>query len=530
MNLPPGDGVLDGRLSRRSALQYFAALGAAAVTASACGDDSRGPNRPFVGVQIHPFSFYDEGPEQVLDLLQETAGVNALLIYSHLYAADQSVPKEVLAHDHPGFTPVEPKQRRYRRVWAQHSAEAFRGLKLQHPVSESNVEFAGKDLFGELAPLCEERGVRLMGRILEPRGTSYHNVISNFSDVLSVDLEGRPGNNACWNNPDYRAFWQATVADTFQNNPLSGFMLGAERTGPLYRLITRGESPWCFCGHCRQRMQDKHVDEKRLREGYAELSRWILSMRERTKRPVDGALVTFLRLLMRHPEVLVWEREFALSLEEALGQLVQSIKGVRQDALVGRHIDHQQTSWDIFYRAAVSYADMAATMDFLKPVVYHDIAAPRIREWMIEEFSKSILADLSGRQSLELFYAVFGLDPNKEPALEAMMHAGFSPDYVFRETQRCVTGVDGRAAVYPGIGFNIPFHQKNAPPRLHPSDPAVLADATRSAFRAGAQGIIVCREYQEMQVSNLRAIGEVVRSLAHATKLGGQEAAELLQR
>ena len=53
----------------------------------------------------------------------------------------------------------------------------------------------------------------------------------------------------------------------------------------------------------------------------------------------------------------------------------------------------------------------------------------------------------------------------------------------------------------------------NAPPRLHPSDPAILADATRNAFQAGAQGIIVCREYQEMQVPNLRAIGKVVRSL-----------------
>ncbi len=81
----------------------------------------------FIGLQIHPFSFYDEGPERVLDLLQETANVNALLVYTHLYAADQSVPKEVLAHDHPGFTPVEPKQRQYRKVWTRHDAKSFQG-------------------------------------------------------------------------------------------------------------------------------------------------------------------------------------------------------------------------------------------------------------------------------------------------------------------------------------------------------------------------------------------------------------------
>jgi hypothetical protein len=465
----------------------------------------------FIGVQIHPFSFYDEGPERVLDLLQTSADVNALLIYSHLYAADQSIPKEVLAHDHPGFVPVEPKQRRYRKVWAQHDTKTFDGLLLKHEFNETNVEFAGKNLFAELEPLCKSRGIKLMGRILEPRAKHGMEMITNFSQALTVDIDGNPGVNACWNNPDYRQFWHVTVADTFRNNPLTGFMLGAERTGPLYRLIQAGEPPSCFCVHCQSSMEDKGISQTRLRAGYAALNEWVQSMRRDRKRPVDGALTTFLRILMRHPELLVWEREWALSLEESLGSLVKSIKSVRPDALVGRHIDHQQSTWDIFYRAAVSYGEMAESMDFLKPVVYHDIAAPRIREWMIQEFNKSILADLSQSQSLDLFYAVFGLDPAKEPALEAMLEGSFSPDYVFRETKRCVDGVDGKAHVYPGIGFDVPFHQKNAPPRAHCSNPELLSEATRKALEANANGIIICREYQEMQLPNLRAIGDALR-------------------
>ncbi len=39
----------------------------------------------WVGVQIGPHSLYDEGIERCLDLLQETADVNALLVYSHTY-------------------------------------------------------------------------------------------------------------------------------------------------------------------------------------------------------------------------------------------------------------------------------------------------------------------------------------------------------------------------------------------------------------------------------------------------------------
>jgi hypothetical protein len=498
--------------SRRTFLQ--AAAASAALPFFGAHASAAAPNKkPFVGVQIHPFSFYDEGPERVLDLLQETAGVNALLIYTHLYAADQSVPKEVLAHDHPGFTPVEPKSRRYRRVWVRHSENAFRDSLLQHPQSEKDVEYAGKDLFAELEPLCERRGMKLMGRILEPRGVNYTNVIQNFSEALVVDIHGQRGANACWNNPDYRAFWQTTVADAFRNNPLEGFMVGAERTGPLYRLIQSGEPPSCFCRHCRQRMSNHHVDEQRLRDGYAALSDWILAMRRDPRRPADGALITFLRLVMRHPEVLVWERQWALSLEEAIASLAGAVKSVHPDALVGRHIDHQQTTWDLFYRAAVTYGEMAETVDFLKPVVYHDIAAPRVRQWFIGEFGKSLFADLSQPQALDLYYAVFGLDPRKEPALEAMLHGGFSPDYIYRETKRCVDGVAGRTLVYPGIGFDIPFHRPDAPPRPHPSDPAVLAEATRKAFEAGAKGIVVCREYQEMRMPNLRAIGQAIAEI-----------------
>jgi hypothetical protein len=53
---------------------------------------------PTIGIQIGSISFQDEGPEKVLDILQEKGGVNALFIASWTYGngiAGRMIP------DHP---------------------------------------------------------------------------------------------------------------------------------------------------------------------------------------------------------------------------------------------------------------------------------------------------------------------------------------------------------------------------------------------------------------------------------------------
>jgi hypothetical protein len=62
--------------------------------------------------------------------------------------------------------------------------------------------------------------------------------------------------------------------------------------------------------------------------------------------------------------------------------------------------------------------------------------------------------------------------------------------------------------VYPGVGFDIPGQGAA-------SDPETVYEATRKAFQAGAGGLIISREYDEMRVPNLRAVGRAVREMAH---------------
>jgi hypothetical protein len=296
--------------------RFLSTTSTAAVAASTSAADPipkpvklpaiKGKAGRMIGLQIHPFSLYDEGIDRVLDLVQESAAVDTLWVYSHLYGADHTQPAEVLAPDHG--VPVRAGARSLPRVWVRHSPGAFDGLLLKHPKPPNGAEYADKDLFTELAAPLKKRGMRLVARVLEPRGPAYLGVIPNWGRVLTIDLNGRPGKDACWNHPEYRAWWLATVEDLLRNYPLDGFMFGAERVGPLSNLLNKGETPTCFCPHCTTRAKDHGLDPRRLKDGFRVLVGIVAELRAGGH---DDGFTRVLRGLMEFPEVLSWERDWA---------------------------------------------------------------------------------------------------------------------------------------------------------------------------------------------------------------------------
>jgi hypothetical protein len=152
----------------------------------------------------------------------------------------------------------------------------------------------------------------------------------------------------------------------------------------------------------------------------------------------------------------------------------------------------------------MSYEEMAPHSDFIKFIAYHNVLAPRIRNWYLPRFQQTILSEVSLEESLNLYYDVFGYDKSVEPKLGELLRKGFSPDYVFRETKRSVASANGKTKIYTGIGFDVP----GSPP----DDPEIVYEATRKAFEAGASGIVISREYEEMRVENLKAVGRAVKS------------------
>jgi hypothetical protein len=225
----------------------------------------------------------------------------------------------------------------------------------------------------------------------------------------------------------------------------------------------------------------------------------------------DGVLAEVMRVFYRYPEVLRWDYQWFQSDDEICSQVHRIAKQIRPNIDSGRHVDHQRSSWDFFYRAATSYEQMAANADFIKPIVYHETMGPRLRWWVIQRMQERLLNDLSLEQSLQLFYSLFGLDARHEPELDELESKGLSPEYVFRETRRCKLSVGNRARVYAGIGIDVPWYVPDGmEPR--PSDPELLVRAVQRAFDAGADGVVASREYNEMRMPSLAAFGRAVRA------------------
>jgi len=464
---------------------------------------------PVIGIQMGPHTMLDEGIEHVLDLIQDTAAIDTVMVYSHTYHSSLRKPLSWLAPDH-GVPPRDQQKRNLPSVWVNHHEKYFKSTLLRHHRPDSSFEYTDRDLLAEMIEPARKRGMKVYARILEGSGRVPAERIANFLKIVTVDVYGRPTTVACWNNPDYRNFWTSTVEDLFRSYDLDGMQWGAERMGPLMNVILpwNDRPPTCFCEHCRARGRAKGIDVERARQGYEKLYTYVQGLMAGKPKPADGVFTVFLRHLLRYPEILAWEYQYRLSREEVLQAMYGTIKGIKRQAQVGWHVDHQPSSWDLVYRAELSYAEMAPYSDFIKFIAYHDVLGPRIRWWYLERFRRTVLSELSLDQSLDLYYDFFGYDKTKEPKVEDLEKQGFSPDYVYRETKRSVASAAGKTKIYPGIGFDVPWGRDHIP-----ADPEKITQAVLRAFEAGADGIVASREYEEMRLASLKAVGRAVRQV-----------------
>ena len=512
MKIPSMDSAIENHtrrsfLKRSTAAALAAAMpgGAAPVTAGAAAlPEAMPPGKKLIGIQVGAVSFADEGVDRVLDIMQERAGVNALMLAVFTYGrgiAGRQVPGDPLPdhgvqrYDTDNFHGGDYATL-HSRFFAQSVFKDFRAPDL-----------GDFDLLASVVPKAKARNIKSFcwfEDVYNPR------LLDNFEKVAEVDVDGRPTGQACLNNPYLREFLAALIEDWTKSYEVDGIMWGSERQGPLNRAIGANHggfkgpgAPTCFCNYCLQKGAERGINVGRAREGIKALRHWVQAT-QTDPRPSDGYFVTFWRLLLKYPEILAWEQFWTDSQHDVYGVIYGTTKAINPQLQVGFHVWHAN-SFSPFYRAEQDYSRLRQTCDFLKVVMYNNCAGPRMVEY-IGNIQSTVFRDSTPDEVLQVHYDMLGY--KGEAGLNDLPTAGLSADYVARETRRALAGVEGKVAIYPGIDIDVPTGQKEK--KTHPSD---VRNAVKAALAAGAPGVILSRKYSEMKLENLSAAGDALRDL-----------------
>ena len=473
--------------------------GAAASLAAA-------PPQKMIGIQAGAISFVDEGVEQVLDVFQQRASINTLFLATFTYGrgiAGRQAPGQPL----PDHGRQEYDVAFHGGNYATLHPEYYKNTVLK----DTRAPDHGKlDILAAVLPAAKKRGLKTICWFEDV----FRKDTPNIEKLQERDLYGRNATSLCFNNPNVRNFWLGLVEDYTRSYDINGLMWGSERQGALGNALGAkhgGASSdpgriTCFCEFCRRKAKAQGINLERVLQGYQALEQFVRDTRAR-KRPVDGAFVTFWRLLLRYPEILAWETFWNDSLRETYSAVYQKAKSIKPAVGVGWHIWHNN-SFSPLYRAEQDLQELSKYSDFLKMVMYHNCGGERMAGY-IDSVAGTLFADVPREELLEFEYRVMNYQERPYREIPA---TGLSADYVYRETKRAVEGAAGtKTQIWPGIDIDIPTGQKNSK-----STPQGAKDAVLAAFRAGAHGVLLSRKYSEMRLANLSGAGEAIRELGLA--------------
>jgi hypothetical protein len=529
--------------SRRTFLKNVAAASVAAVGGrvsageaaepiglQAGGGAQSKPEKKVVAIQIPAVSFSDEGVDKVLDTVQERGGVNTLSIAVFSYG------RGIEGRQIPGHPLPDHGVQKY-------DTDTFHGGDFAevHPEFYAGTIFknfrapdlGNFDVLGEVVPRAKKRGMKCIcwfEDVYNPR------LLDNFEKAAEVDVYGRKTGESCLNNPYLRNFVSSMIEDWTKSYDVDGVMWCCERQGALNNAIDadHGEAVLtCFCEHCTRKGEQQGINVERARQGLMQLDRWVRAAWSEP-RPSDGYFVTFWRLLLEYPEILAWEKLWTDSQRELYGYIYGTVKSINDNLEAGFHVMHLN-SFNPFYRAEQDYRKLSQYADLLKVCMYNNCAGPRMADY-VDGVHSTIWHDAPAQSVLELYYNILGYQG--EAPLDKLRTAGFSADYVYRETKRALRDVSlakvpvgvpntdlaghseevdfselSRATkIYPGIDIDIPTGKGQK--RTQPSD---VRNAVKAAFNAGAPGVILSRKYSEMRLENLSGAGAALKELGIRT-------------
>ncbi len=496
-------------VSRRRFCKQGAGFAALAAAAPVCvspllrAAESTAP-RKTIGIQVGSVSFVDEGVDPVLDLFQKSGAIDTIYLTTFTYGrglAGRQIPGQTF----PDHGSRESDERTFHGGnYATPHPEFYRDtvLKQTRAADHGNI-----DIVAQVLPAAKKRGMRLFCSIEDV----FRSDVPGVKEVAEVDLQGRRTGTLCLCHPDVRAFWTGLATDLCTSYEVDGILFFNERNGPLLNALGASHAQsiassrvTCFCEHHQRAAKARGIDAERAKQGYQKLDQFVQAALT-GQRPTDGYFVEFWRLLVEWPEIIAWDRLFDAAKHQVLDEVRAAVKRVRPGLQVGFHIEHVN-SFNPIFRATRSYADLASRADFLKVVVYNNCGGERYAHF-IRNIGSTLFRDVPKEELLRFNNHL--LNYGDEAKLDDLAAAGLSPDYVLRETQRALAGVQGACRVLPGIDIGIPTGKNSR--KASPEDTYA---AVAAALKGGADGVILSRKYSEMQQANLAAAGRAVRDAA----------------
>ena len=215
----------------------------------------------FVGIQVSPISFVDEGVGPLLDNLAGRFGINVLLVGTISWLG-LKVGRRISWQlegwpDHGRPEPYALKGGSYIGFHPQY----YQNTRIRD-FQASDEEFAGQDILEMIIPEARKRGMQIYPEVMEPlfkyagHGSANNVNIPNLPQVLEVDVFNRIGQEPCINNPDYRKWWYSIIEDYCRSYDIDGVMWCNERRSPIDNVLS-GQVPNCFCPHCRREAAER---------------------------------------------------------------------------------------------------------------------------------------------------------------------------------------------------------------------------------------------------------------------------------
>ncbi len=421
----------------------------------------------------------------------------------------------------------------------QYNPEYYAFTRLK-PAMGENVK-PGDDPLGKVCDAARKRGMKVYAHNLayECAWSGYwpakrggpdisSSMLRNFTACSQIDIFGRKNFRVCTNHPDYRQYYLSIAEDQLRNYPIEGVYFNTERNGPLSSVLVgnyaaefgyrKPQAPSCFCPHCIAKAKDIGINIDRARQGWMELLEFSeRSWREARKKgdpfagegtslgirrdetaPADGYFITFLRIVMKYPEVLQWNQMWYDSLTSLFAEMYGVVKLVSPERKFGLHIWHHR-DFSIFERAMFDYGEIKRYADWIKPKTDHTVAGFRYRQ-DVRRYAQALFYDREFEKAYEAWSTLLGWD---EGPSDHLPEAGLSLDYLKKNTASAIKAVNGEISIYPGIGINIP-----APTRT--SSPDDVRAALFAVHEAGATGVQLTRNFIEMKPENLDAAGKAI--------------------